>query len=333
MKILRSLALSALIGGATSYQASPASAQVSIQFHLGTPDRPLRGRQFETMRALAHTLGESAQEAVSVAGSNVRGRSRQTRQFLASLDDFARRADSFHERMDTYETRPWDVPREVVSLDQSARRVNDTIRRTRVFSNVADQWGHVVDVLDRMKRLLAGEEVRVPPAHGSGNDYDRDNGPFADNRDGRDDRNEGRDRHDQEGRDPRDQGGPVQPNLLPPASDAVILAGPRLEQYRQLTRSLDSHAGRALEIAGRMSRDDREYSQDLFLSLQHFNTDVRTLRTRADSGQLDRKDLNRLLAGAHEIDRKMRESRVFPRVWEEWKQSIDTLNQILDLVR
>ena len=329
MKTLRLLTVATLIGGGAIYQATPASAQVSIQFRVGTPDRPLRGRQFETMRALAHYLDETASEALSVAGSNIRGRSRQTRQFLASLDDFARRSNSFHERMDNYETRPWDVPREVVALDRSARRVNDTIRRTRVYSDVADTWNNVLDALDRMKQLLAGQDVRVPPAHRRGGDYERDYGPFADSR------NEGRDHHDDgRDRDPRDQ---IAPNLLPPSADGGFLAGPRLQQYRELAHDLHTHVSRTLEMAGQVSRDDRDYSQDLFLSLQHFDTEIRTLHSRADSGQLDRRDMRptlaHLLADARDTDRKLRENNVFPRIWDEWRQSIDILNQMSELVR
>jgi len=288
---------------------------VSIQFNLGTVQRPLTGRQFETMRALAHYLDESTQEAVAVAGSGVQGRSWRTRQFLSSLDDFAKRSNSFHERMDAYDTHPWDLPREVSRLDQSARRVNDTIQTTRVYSGVAEQWNQVVDVLDRMKRLLAGEDVRVPPAHRRGGDYERDYGPFA-----------SRDEHP----DNREHGGVPQPSL----SDAITMAAsPRSDQYRQLVRDLDIHADRALEIARRMTRDDRDYSPDLFVSLQHFSDAVRALRSRADAGQLDRREVNHLLADARETDGKMRENHVFPRVWDEWQQSIDILNQISELSR
>lgn len=331
MRQFRFFAVASLLAGASIFQGSPAAAQVNIQFHLGTPDRPLRGRQFETMRALAHYLDESAQEANDVARSSVRGRSRSTRQFLASLNDFAHRSDGFHERMDTYDTRPWDLPREITALDRSARQVNDTIRRTRVYSDVAESWGQVVDVLDRMKRVLAGQDVQVPPAHRHGRDYDRDYGPFADNR------NDGHDREPIR---------PLQPNLLPPDGDQrvpphsdnnVILVGPRMEQYRQLLRDLDSHVSRTLEIAGRMSRDDREYSQDLFLSLQRFSTEIRTLRNRTDSGQLDTREmrptLNRLVVDAQETDRRMHDTNAFPRAWEEWRQSIATLNQMSQIVR
>lgn len=165
-------------------------------------------------------------------------------------------------------------------IDQSARRVNDTIQGTRGYSGVADQWNQVVDVLDRMKWLLAGEDVRVPPAHRQSGDYERDYGPFADNRNGQ--------------RDTLEHGGVLQPN----SNDTLILAGPRFEQYRQLVRDLDAHADRAMEIAGRTSRDDRDYSQDLFLSLQHFGAAVRTLRTQADTGRIDGRELNHLLADA-----------------------------------
>src|SRR5258708_31576562 len=85
-------------------------AQISVQFRFGTRERPLQGRQFEKMRALAHYLDEASQDASSTAADRISGRSRTTRDLLASLDSFSQRATDFHERMDTYNENPSDRP-------------------------------------------------------------------------------------------------------------------------------------------------------------------------------------------------------------------------------
>src|SRR5258707_15562738 len=86
----------------------PASAGITIRFGRG--ENRLEGQRFTTMRGLAHRLDEAAQKAARVAGDTQEERNGRMRQrFLWAINDFARQARSFHERMDQYGSSPWDV--------------------------------------------------------------------------------------------------------------------------------------------------------------------------------------------------------------------------------
>lgn len=180
---LRTLALTSILAVLMVPAEFRAEAPLDLQVSFGTVDNPFRRGQFETMRALAHYLDGTAQDAAVAAKRTLSNRSSSAREFLASLGDFSRRAAAFHGRMDDYQTHHWDVSGDVLSLERSARRVNDTIRRNQAWAGVAGEWNDVVDALDRMKRVLAGLAVQVPPAHRRLRDYDRDYGPFPEGRD------------------------------------------------------------------------------------------------------------------------------------------------------
>ena len=150
---------------------------------FGTVENPLRRGQFETMRALAHYLDGTARDAAAGAKAKSGSRSSSARKVLASLDDFSRSASAFHERMDAYETHPWDVSRDVLRLERSATLVDDTLRRKPGGAGVPDGWNDVVDALGRMKSVLEGLGVQVPPARRRLSDYERDYGPFPEGRD------------------------------------------------------------------------------------------------------------------------------------------------------
>ncbi len=318
---LRALALTSLLAGVVVSLAAPVEAQIRIQFRLGTRERPLQGRQFETMRALAHYLDEAAQDASSTAVDNVTGHSRATRQFLGSLNSFSQRASAFHERMDTYTTDPWDVPDEVASLEMSARRVNDSIRRTYLYVGVADDWNNVVDVLNRMKQLLAGYDVRVPSAHGRLGDYNRDYAPFGEGNGG------GHERDPYYHQGTNDAG--YHSNVYDNHGSAWV------PQFRELIHQLDVHVTRAHELAERTARED-DGSQALFVTIHHLNDEVTALHQRADSGQLDRRELRpaiqHLLEDAQATDRRMRQTNVLQEAWIEWKESINIIMQLSEML-
>jgi hypothetical protein len=160
-----------------------ADAQPDPLVRFGTVENPLRRGQFETMRALAHDLDGTAQEFAAAARKTLYNPSSGARKLLASLDDFSRSATAFHERMDGYETHHWDVPAGVSRLERSAKRVNDTLRRSQAWAGIAGEWSDVVDAVSRMKRVVEGLGVQVPPARKRLGDYDRDYGPFPEGRD------------------------------------------------------------------------------------------------------------------------------------------------------
>ncbi len=129
----------------------------------GAGDRRLEGQRFTTMRALAHRLDEAAQQAARTAGDTAQPRNGRMRQrFLSAVNDFARQARSFHERLDQYGNSPWDVADEVAALNQRARQVSAQIRAANAFRETYEDWTQAEEALNLMNRLLRGENVSIP---------------------------------------------------------------------------------------------------------------------------------------------------------------------------
>jgi len=295
--------LASALSGAALVVAPSGAAQVQIQFRLGGRDHPLRGRQFETMRSLAHYLDDQARQASDVAGQRVSYRP-SSRRVASALSDFASRTSRFHERMDAYLDKPWDVPRELDALDRSAVRVSALINRERTSPAVVTEWNDAVDVLNRMKSLLAGNDVEVPPAHGPRRGYVEGygGGPAGGGSFG---------------------GGPV---------TVTVLAGADLQRFRSLVRELDDHLGRVRDAAGRYGRREYESSRDVFANIEALDDESSRLRQRAEADQIDPREIrptvDRLSEMARRTDESMRRDNVLPGVRSEWQQSIATLDQM-----
>jgi hypothetical protein len=286
----------------------PAVPTLSAQTDLyGTRNRPLEGRRYETMRALAHYLDEAAQDAFTTAVEEAR-EGAQGRRLLPLVRDFARRADEFHADMDNYQATRKEVPPRVTDLITRARRVNSRLETTYIAPGTAGDWTDVMDVLTRMKKLMGGENVEVPMAHGNLEDYDRDYGMF---------------------------GGVARAGGT--GESAFDLTGYRLEQFRRLAHELDQDALRSHQIA-ETSRVNSSGRQQEFLSdLRRFAERAHNVHVRADEGRVDSREMapivSRLLQDARDTDRSLRDTRVFPEVWDQWAQTIAVLSQMVDLVR
>jgi hypothetical protein len=162
-------------------------ADVHVNFRFGYRDRPLRGWRYEKMRRLAHYMGETADHIAREV--EYRGHRPRGERLVDGIVDFARRAQNFHERMDTYTERPWDLPDEVTSLRREAERWRREVHNDRVFFHTFDDWNSVVSCLDRMEDLLRGRNVELPPEHspeylreyrGDHRDHDRRDYPHHD---------------------------------------------------------------------------------------------------------------------------------------------------------
>jgi hypothetical protein len=281
--------------------AGAASAQVV----WGTYEQPLEGRRFETMRALSHYLDEAAQDALAGVVQARRRGTPADRRYITAVRDFARRAENFHTRMDDYEYSAFDIPDEVDYLTARARRVNQLVRQVAAYQGTYDDWSSVVEVLSRMRKLLNGEDVEVPPAHDEYGDYDRDYGYLG--------------------------GGSVS------TGGGNALSGARLQQFRDLARELDAQSSRALEAAERTaSRYGR--AQAVLTDLRGFVQRARDLRTRVDgTNRVVTRDMaplvEELAQDARALDRRMRDSRVFPDSWDEWSGVIAGLDRMAVIVR
>jgi hypothetical protein len=145
----------------------PSLSLASAEAAYGTPNRPLAGPRYETLRALARHLDETARGALEGASDDARrGRSSSEEdRFLPSIRSFTRSANEFQRRVDTYPTVPFEVPAQLAALTTEAHQVNDHLRATRALENTYDDWDAMLDVLERMSSLLAGRDVAVPAAH------------------------------------------------------------------------------------------------------------------------------------------------------------------------
>jgi hypothetical protein len=300
-------------------------ASASPQVVYGTYEQPLEGRRSETMRALAHYLDETAQDALAGVVQARRRGTAADRRYITSVRDFARQAERFHQRMDDYEVQSFDIPDEVDYLTARARRVNQQLRQARAFESTYGDWNSVIDVLNRMRRLLNGEEVEVPPAHDEYGDYNRDYGYLGGGGVG----TRGNPRHDS-GIPSHDTGIPSHD------TGGSSLTGARLQQFRELAHQLDTNATQALQVAERsVSTTDR--ARGILADLRHFATQAGDVHRRSDANELATRDIqpivNHLLEDARIADRSMRDARLFSDAWDEWARTIDTLNRMADLLR
>ena len=154
----------AILAGSVFFGPSLQGAPVEPRY--GTRERPLEGRRYEILRALADHLEETSRGALEGAADDARrGPSSSEVRFLSSVRDVARDANDFQRMVDNYPTSPFEVPARLDDLTARAREANDRIRSARALENTYDDWDAMLDVLQRMRRLLGGSDVDVPAAH------------------------------------------------------------------------------------------------------------------------------------------------------------------------
>jgi len=142
-----------------SSQAGSAGAQ------YGTRDRLLEGQRYETLRALARDLDQSARGALDGATNDVQDGASTAARWLPSIRSFARGAADFHGRVDNYRMLPFEVPVRVDELTARAHEVNDSIRSAHALQSTHDDWEAVLAVLGRMRLVLAASDVEGLGAH------------------------------------------------------------------------------------------------------------------------------------------------------------------------
>jgi len=272
---------------------TPVRAQVTIRFGRG--DHRLEGQRFTTMRALAHRLDEAAQTAAREAGDTPEERSGRMRQrFLWAINDFARQARSFHERMDQYGASPWDVADEVDALTQRARQVSSQLRGANAFPETYEDWAQVVSTLTLMNRSLSGENVVLPPLNRRGYQPFNEDSRYRDGR------------HIEGFR----------------GADGYV-TGPPLREFRRLAGSLMDETDRALAAAERNRPDNRDRS---LWELRRFSRLASELNRTSATGALDAREVGPLVNDLLEDARQHERS-------EEWAPFIRILEQMAPIVR
>lgn len=279
--------------------ATIVNAQTRERYRQGT----LSNASYERMRQWAHELGELAEHANEQAQAQQAGYRgfRRDRNFLRSIDHFAERAQQFHERMDTYRERPWQVDDEIDHLLRDAREVQTRLRRARfVDRHTAEDWNQVVDILNRML-----------------NEY-RNPGWYRNDRYG----NDGFRRNDEGYRRNDDRYGRSEDRGPGTYADATDL--------RQLAVELDERASRVAQMA------DQYGSRFGSSGLRRFSGEARGFRTEVESRRFSQSELrdrvNQLLSDAQAAHSEISGTRVPSEVASEWEGIVQVLNRMRDLV-
>jgi hypothetical protein len=250
---------------------------------------------YERMRQYAHELDERAEHANAQAQARQAGyRSfRRDTKFLKSIDHFADRARAFHQRMDTYRTRPWNIDEEIGHLIRDARNVQSRLRRARFVDRhtIAD-WDETVRLLNQMAT-----------------EYRAGISPY-------------RTRHPGESYPP----GTV-PN--PSGSYDDRYGSGRSGDIRQLARELEDRAARASDLANRYGRSG--YSSNIqHFREQAVNFRSQVESNRLSPSEL-RSQVNHLLEDAQSADQELRRQNVSRELAAEWTGIVRILTQMRDL--
>ena len=124
--------------------------------------------------------------------------------------------------------------------------------------------------------------------------------------------------------------------VVPAAYVSPVLSGLALDQFRQLTRDLEitttrAHARARSEVGG------YDRGQQFLGELSHFAVQSRRLHLRAEAGDVGPQEIgpivDRLLEEARLADRRMRDAKAFPQVWDDSARTITILHRMTTLVR
>ena len=287
--------------------SAAASAQYPNQYR--GQRRAMVRENYERIRQYAHHLDELAQRAreqTHVQQGAYWGFRRDPK-FLRSIDRFAERTSSFHERMDTYQTRPWAVDDEINGLLNEARNVQYRLRRASFVTRrtVAD-WNEVISVLNQMStEYQAGIGSR-----GRWRSGDRE--PYP-------------------GSAPPPPGTYQEPNPnQPPPPDYRGNYRRGQGDLRQLAAELETHAARASQLAGGYPG----FSPDV----RSFGNSVHSFRAMVDDNRASRLELrnevDRLLQDAQSAHQELtrRPGTVSREVADEWDGIVQVLNRMRDSI-
>ena len=283
----------------------------------GNYRRRMVSRNYERMRQYARQLDQLAREAnrqAHLSQSPYRAFFGGDTKFLREIEQFAARASQFRTRMETYQTRPWNVDDELAGLLQQAQDVSARLRRAR-FANrrtVAD-WNRAVSLLNQMTtEYQAGIGYRGGRGGYRGGDARIDQYP--------------------EGVDPRAEPGP---EPYPNNGDYRGDRNPNYGNYtnstdlRQLAAELDQRAARASQLSTGYSG----YGSNV----RQFSEQARNFRDQVESNQMSRSELrtevNQLLDDAQNAYSELRQRNVSRQVADEWDAIVQILNRMQDLAR
>jgi uncharacterized protein Yka (UPF0111/DUF47 family) len=293
---VRHVGFLALVFGCLGWIAITPAAQAQYRTRRDVLSNP----SYERMRQYAHDLDELARHASEQAQSRqgaYRGFRRDTK-FLRSIDHFADRVEQFHERLDSYRTRPWNVDEEIEHLLRDARTVQTRLRRARFVDRhtVAD-WNEAVRLLNQM---ASEYQAGISPYGGR---YPSGTYPGG--------------YGNPPGSAPNPRGGSYDPH-----------GSGQSGEIRQLAQELDERASRAEELAGR-------YNSGYASNIRHFSEQARSFRDRVENSRISgselRSQVNHLLEDAQEAQEELRRTRVSSDLAAEWDGIVRVLTRMRDL--
>jgi hypothetical protein len=308
MSGLTAALLAVALPAASQTSATTAQSRATAQAQYGRGDRRIDGQRLTTMRALAHRLDDAAEIAARTAGDTAAERNGRFRQqFLWAINDFARQAQSLHERLDRYGASPWDVADEVDALNLRARSVTTQLRTARAFPDTYEDWAQAQKALELMNAVLRGQTVIIPPVERRG--YQ----PFDEGYQYRNGRH------------------------WPESSDGShdgYLAGQDMINFRRLAESLTVAIGR-LQTSVRQSANIPERMNRPLSDLRYFAQRAEDLNRTSNADVVNGREvfpiIDRMLQDARQSESDMRSSRDFPNA--EWAPVIMVLEQMAAIVR
>lgn len=125
----------------------------------------LAGPRLAKMRQLTRYLDETAQGMVEGINDATRYGTPEEVRFLPSIRIFARSARDFRSGVDAHPDTRFDVAGRLAALTEVARALEERLRSARALERTFPEWNAVTDVLDRMRQLLSGVDVEVPPPY------------------------------------------------------------------------------------------------------------------------------------------------------------------------
>lgn len=281
------------IGCGTTYSTPP-------------PDYPsgdIEGSRYETMRVLSERLVDRLE--------GLRDELRATRNTPAQtpeLSDLLERARRFRDRMQNYSNPPRYVESDVNELDRLARDYDARTRNVSASTRAVDYWRDVQDIIDRMRRVLAGENVDIPP-RGPGSSY-----PYPS----------------------PTPGYPTYPTG-PSGSYGSVLSGSALEDFRRNAHEVVVRATLARDAAERAGGAYTDSARRVLADMSYVVSGARDLESRLSATTVYRSDLrssvDRLLEDARRVDRSMRDANLYSGAWTDWMEVMRLLQRLSDMVR
>jgi hypothetical protein len=256
----------------------------------------LEGSRYETMRVLAGRLVDRLQ------GTRDELRvSREAESEMSTLASLIEKARRFRDSLENYSNPPRYVRDDVNELDRIARDMEARTRDVQVSTRAYDNWRGALDVLDRMQRLLAGQDVDIPPA----------TGPTG--------------------------GSTYPPYPSTGGTYGSVLSGTTLEDFRRTAHEIVVRGTLARDTAERSGTVYNDTDRRLLSDLSYFLSQARDLDSRALATSVDRRDVRplveRLSDDARRLDSGLRASNAFSRSWTDWAEVMRGIQRLLDLTR